>query len=157
MPPHLSELLRPSLSPTAAPPRSPYSQQTAFLASFFGGPLAAMAMNVINSWRLGRLPRDAAWLLAGIAAALGLEAWLIVSADGQALLRQADALVGRNSLALASRALGLLLFVLGIVMHRREHQAVELMGGTRPNGVLAGIALIIGGTVAEVFWRSWLR
>lgn len=156
MPPHLSELLRPSLS-RAAPPRSPYSQQTHFLSAFFGGPWAAMAMNLINSWRLGRLPRDAAWLLLGAAAMLGLDAWLLQTASGQALLVQADALVGRNALAIASRALALLLFLLGLLLHRREHQATDLMGLKRPNGLLPGIGLIVGGSVAETLWRAWLR
>src|SRR5262249_39204793 len=47
------ELLRPSLGDAVAA-RAPYSVRTTFLTAFFGGPLAALAIIVLNSVRLRR-------------------------------------------------------------------------------------------------------
>lgn len=156
MPPHLSELLQPSLS-RHAPPRSPYSQQAHFFAAFFGGPMAAMGLNLVNSHRLGRLRRDAPWLLAGLAAALGLDPLLQLTGTGAALLLQLDELLNRRSIELLSRALSLALFALGLVMHRREHQATDLMGRPRPSGWAMGLGLICAGLVFNILWRDAMR
>lgn len=156
MPPHLSELLQPSLSRTA-PRRAPYAQQVHFLTAFFGGPLAAMAFNLLNSHRLERLRRDAPWLVAGLALALGLDAFLLLTEPGRAFVAAAEAVLGRNVLGLAVRVLALGLFVLGLVMHRREHQAADLMGVPRPSGWVLGIGLVLAGSLFESVWREVLR
>lgn len=156
MSPPLSELLQPSLS-RQAPVRSPYSQQTHFLAAFFGGPVAAMGLNLVNSHRLGRLRRDAPWLLAGALAALGLDPALQLTEGGQALLLQLDEWLNRRSIELLSRALALALFALGLVMHRHEHRATELMGRPRPSGWAMGLGLIGAGLVFDILWRDVMR
>src|SRR5579862_513420 len=60
-----SELLRPSLTAGSDSPRPIYSVRTAFLSSFFGGPVAGAIIALLNSQRLRRLKSD--WPIALLA------------------------------------------------------------------------------------------
>ena len=65
------DLLRPSLSREADVGRAPYGSSAMFLVAFLGGAPAALAMFGLDTWRLGRLRRDAPWLALAFAVTLG--------------------------------------------------------------------------------------
>lgn len=133
----LEALLQPSLGGAAGRlHQAPYSTQAQVMSAFFGGPLAALALWAINSQRLGRLQRDAVWLL--LAALLwGAALWLFF---GPAHL---GAQIGAPRVWI--RGLALAIFACGALLHRREQAACDLMGQTRPNGTVLAIVLILAG------------
>lgn len=151
MHPNRPELLRPSLTPTDRIERAPYSLQTGFVSAFFGGPLAAVGMLVLNAVRMETLQRDAIWL--GAAGLLGIGwVWLLIAAgaDGAAWLAALAHWLGPNAGGYLERLGGLLLFAGAAALHRREQRAADLFALARPNGWIAGIALILGGRVASL-------
>jgi len=143
-----SDLLQPSLV-DAKPREAPYSAQTGFLASFFGGPLAALAMFGINSHRIGRLRSDAVWLAAILVACVAFEVWWRLSPGGQVFDAWLVAQFGKSGGRFVERLSGLLIFAIAAAIHRREHKASDLMGAKRPNGLALGAALIVGGWVVS--------
>lgn len=155
MPMNRSELLRPSLT-RATPARAPYSQQVHFLASFFGGPFAALALAAINGERLGRWRRDAPWVLLGLLVYLALEVALLQAEAGRALLQQLDGWVGQGAHGLVVRVYALGCFVVFMLRHRREQAACDLVGLPRPAGLGPGIGLILGGFVLSSLLRTVL-
>jgi lysylphosphatidylglycerol synthetase-like protein (DUF2156 family) len=58
--------------------------------------------------------------------------------------------IGGRSMALAERLMALLAFALNAALHRREQRSADLFGLKRPNGWVAGIALIVFGFAATV-------
>lgn len=122
-PPNAAELLQPTLTATA--PAVPLlSPRATFFASFFGGPVAALAMGTVNLVRLRRARRDA-WLvlaaaalaLAGLAFAFARAAHPDLVADlPRALVRRVDNLLGLAAWGLFALRL------------RTELRAVELTG-----------------------------
>lgn len=78
-----SDLLQPSLVDTQ-PRQAPYSLQTAFLVSFFGGPLAAATIFGINARRIGRLRLDMVGVVAVALAYIAFEWWWRHTSGGQA-------------------------------------------------------------------------
>ena len=156
MPADPSDLLRPSLA-HSAPRLSPYSLQALFLTSFFGGPLAALGMLALNARRLGRLRRDVPWLVVALLAYVLLEAVLALSPAGRGFIAQADAWLGRRAIEYLVRALALAVFALGLVMHRREHKAAELMGLTRPSPWLPALALVFGCSLLAELLRNFMQ
>lgn len=153
MPVSRADLLRPSLSEdgAAAVRRAPYSLQVGFLSAFFGGPLAAAAMVALNAWRLERLRRDAAWLLAVAVAAFGFYVVVQRSALFAEGLQALSQWAGPRALVYVERLFALALFGIGALLYRREQRSADLFGLARPNGWIAGIALIAGGMLA-----AWL-
>lgn len=143
------ELLRPSLSDTTIA-KAPYSVQTTFLTSFFGGPLGAIAITAINSVRLQRLLRDLAPLALALIAYVAFMLALAGTEWGIAFRARLDGLVGERSVSYLHRLLGLVLFGLGYALHRKEQRSADLMGLDRPNGWIAGLACI-GGSIALLF------
>lgn len=142
-------LLRPSLAAGTAGVRAPYSLQMGMLASFFGGPFAALAVVLINALRLQRLRAESLPLALLVVATLTLDVWLLLDP------RPALALAGLLStsvpgaLRLALRALSLAVFAAGLLLHRQRQRAADLMGLDRPRGFLPGLGLIVGGLVLQ--------
>lgn len=144
------DLLRPSLSGTAPLALAPYTLQTSFFAAFFGGPFASALMLALNAHRLGRLQRDAVWALV---IAVAFAAWLCfayATPAGHQLQLTITGWVGGRSMALVERLLALLAFGVNAALHRREQRSADLFGLKRPNGWVAGIALIVIGYAATV-------
>lgn len=151
MHPKRPDLLRPSLSPSNRIERAPYSLQVGFLSAFFGGPLAAVGMSMLNSWRMGTLQRDAILLGAMGLLGAGLVGLLAVgSAEGAAWLVTLERWFGRNAGSYLERLGGLLLFAGEAALHRREQRAADLFGLPRPNGWIVGIAFIVGGRAGSL-------
>jgi hypothetical protein len=140
------ELLRPSLADTTIA-KAPYSVQTAFLASFFGGPLAAVAIIAINSVRLRRLLRDLAPLAIAVMAYVAFMLALTGTEWGMAFRASLNGLIGERSVSYLNRLVALVLFGLGYALHRKEQRSADLMGLDRPNGWIAGFVCIAGGIV----------
>lgn len=151
------ELLQPSLSAHGQVKAAPYSQQTSLLSAFFGGPMAITLLFAIDARRLGRLPRDAVWIVLMLAAYGG---WLLVAyASPAATTVQAFLveLVGQRGPEIAERLIALLLFALAFGLHRAEQRSADLFGLERPAGLGIGIALVIGGLLASLALRSVLH
>ena len=139
----LEALLQPSLGGAAGRPRkAPYSTQAQVMSAFFGGPLAALAVWAINSQRLGRLSRDAVWLL--LAALLWVAALLYFFGHCEAAWCL-DLSANIGSPRIWMRGLALAVFAGGAWLHRREQAACDLTGQTRPNGTVLAIVLILAG------------
>jgi hypothetical protein len=148
-------LLQPSLTPQRLA-RSAYSTQVHFLSAFFGGPLAALALSVVNAQRLARWPRDLAWIAPLALLVLAFEWWLVRgSADTGAVL-WVTSWLGAEAGHYLNRALALACFGLGTWMHRREQRAADLMGVQRPSGWRMGLLLVVGGSLAEACLRLLL-
>lgn len=141
-----ADLLRPSLS-HGSQVMAPYSPQAGFVSAFFGGPAAALLMGALNANRLKRLPLDAAWLIAALAAFVGLEYWLSTQAGVDALEVLKD-WVGVKPQHTVSTATGLLYFGLCSLMHGRQQRMATLMGLDRPKGLWVGLLAIVLGSLA---------
>jgi hypothetical protein len=138
------ELLRPSLGGSRIA-KAPYSVRTTFLAAFFGGPFAAVAITALNSLRLQRLGRDALPLTAALIAYLAFLTALMATEWGDALVESVKALAGKQAFAYVDRLIALALFGLGYMLHRKEQRSADFMDMPRPNGWIAGLACIVGG------------
>jgi hypothetical protein len=142
------ELLQPSLQ-GAAVPRAPYSVQTAFLTAFFGGPLAAIAITVLNSVRLRRF-RDLAPLSIALIAYLGFELASMSTAWGLQFRSGVNELAGARGMTFFHRLIALGLFGIGYALHRREQRSADVMDLERPNGWIAGLACGAGGVIVAI-------
>src|SRR5262245_24715109 len=120
------ELLQPSLG-TSRIAKAPYSVRTTFLTAFFGGPFAAIAITVLTSIRLQRLGRDALPLAAALLAYLGLLAALMVTPWGASLLQSLEDFAGKQAFSHVDRLIGMGLFGLGYMLHRKEQRSAEFM------------------------------
>jgi len=156
MSPVREDLLRPSLSPSAMAARAPYSNQTAFVSAFIGGPFAAAAMFAINSWRIGRLARDAAWVVFALVAYL---LWFVyIAPPGAALTFKAlvTPWLGDSANRILLRLGALLICLAGMIRHRYEQRSTDLFGAKRPNGWAGGAGLIVAGWGANALLAIWL-
>jgi hypothetical protein len=145
------DLLQPSLAAGSAAARPPYSDTASFVASFFGGPIAALGMFTMSSWRLDRLRRDAPLVLAGL---IVYALWFVLwhgQGEASEMLAASLAMLGSNGPALALRLIGLGLFAAGAALHRRERRSAELFGLARPKPWLVVVAWIVVGNVADAF------
>jgi hypothetical protein len=149
-------LLRPSLSTTETPRRAPFGLQAAFLASFFGGPFTAVAMQGLNAWRLSRLKGDAWWILACLAAYAAFEWWMQLAPAGLEARRWMEAEWGTGVERILRRLIALLIFTLGMLAHRSEQRAADLLGMPRPDGFKVGVGLIAFGWGASALWLALL-
>ena len=139
-----NELLQPSLGSETSAATSIYSTTTGYLAAFFGGPLGGAAIALTNSWRLRRLARD--WPLAIVALALtGGMAWWEQRAGGLAWLTSH---FGSSGQRFAVRVVGIAMFAVIYLIHRRYYRNMEIMGIRPPSGWIPGIVAILGGVGA---------
>lgn len=147
----LSDLLQPTVG-RAPPQQVPYSLQAALLTSFFGGPFAALAIFGINAKRIGRLRSQAPLIAALGVVHVASQWWLHTVPSGAAFgAWLASVLAMSRAPRLLSGVFGLVVFVVCAFVHRREHKASELVGKGQPNGLKIGVALIVGGRVANAF------
>lgn len=151
------DLLQPSLQ-RAAPGRAPYSQTCGFVCAFLGGPSSVLLLAGVNAFRLGRWPRDLAWLLPAFALWIGFEWSLVHTGAGQAALAWSRDMLGSRGGELLRRALALAFFAAtALWLHRREHRMADLMGLQRPNGWVMGLLLIVAGNVLAFLLRVAMK
>jgi hypothetical protein len=137
----MNELLKPSLGSEASAATSIYSTTTGYLAAFFGGPIGGAAIALTNSWRLKRLGKDWPLALVAIALTVGM-AWWEQRAGGLAWLTKQ---LGSSGPRFAVRVVGLAMFAVIYLIHRRYYRNMDMMGITAPKGYAPGIAAIIAG------------
>jgi hypothetical protein len=142
-------LLRPSLA-AGVGARAPYSAQMGMLASFFGGPFAALAAVLLNALRLRRLRPEALALGALALVMLVADTWLLLDPAPTAALAHWLSIRPSNALHLWLRALSLAVFAAGLLLHRQRQRAAELMGLQRPRGFWVGLGLIAAGLLLQV-------
>lgn len=139
------DLLQPSLSAGDAPGVSIYSTTTGYIASYFGGPLAAAIIALLNSFHLGRLNRDWPFGALALLAVPGYFKWLQVGGRQQWL----SAVIGQRSIPYVYRLMGVLFFGLAYLLHRRYYRGMALVGvPARPGWVPGIIAIVAGMTYA---------
>ena len=153
--PSAPDLLQPSLS--ARPVRqAPYSLRAGFLVAFLGGPAAVFGMATLNAHRVGRLPRDLAWLLPALLAWLLFEVWWAATPSGRQFDAGVQVALGASGPRYLERGLALLGFALTCLLHRREQRVADMLGLDRPNGWGAGVALVIAGYGVAWVLKGWL-
>ena len=118
--------------------------------------MAALGMAALNAHRAGRLPRDLAWLLPALLAWLLFEAWWAATPSGRQFNEGLQAVLGASGPRYLERGLGLLGFALACALHRSEQRAADMMGLERPNGWVAGVALVVVGYVVTWLLKGWL-
>jgi hypothetical protein len=130
------DLLKPSLR--KRPGNAPYSLQTTFLTSFFGGPVAGVIVTGVNASRLRRPFGDAPALVVLALAVVAVEV-MVFSHSAQIETWLKDILPS-GSLRLVNQVLGIAVFGVGYRLHRNEHRSIDLQGIERPNGWIGGLA-----------------
>lgn len=143
-------LLRPSLSGAGAGVRAPYSTQMGMLASFFGGPFSALAVVGLNAWRLQRLRAEALPLALLAVLTIGLDVGLMLRPTLVLPVAQWLDTPAGNALHLLVRALSLVVFAAGLLLHRQHQRAADLLGLDRPRGLWVGLGLIVGGFALQL-------
>lgn len=146
--PSRHDLLQPTLSGSARLAAAPYSHATGVWSAFFGGPLAAATMIALNAWRVGRLRRDAVWVVLLIGAYLAWTFFLYATPTGTELRATLTDWLGPRGPAYCDRFIALMTFAGGMLLHRAEQRSADLFGLKRPNGWIVGVALIVGGIAA---------
>jgi len=139
-----SDLLRPSLTAGSDLPRPIYSVRTAFLSSFFGGPVAGAIIALLNSQRLRRLKSD--WPIAVLA--LGSSA-LLQWTIGRPVWERVNAALGEGSGRYAYELLSLAFSGVVYGIHRPYYRSMALLGLSVPNGTGVAIAAIVCGILAQ--------
>ena len=142
----LGDLLQPSLGRDDSPATAIYSLRAGFLTAFFGGPLAAAVVALVNAHRLNRLRADWPIGLLGIALTFGL-AWWQVRAGGDAWL---NALMGPSATLYAVRIAGLALFGAVYAMHRTYYRGMSVLGIKPPNGLALGAVAVVAGIAVNI-------
>jgi hypothetical protein len=149
------DLLQPSLGGSARLAAAPYSLGTGMWSAFFGGPLAATALIGINAWRVGRLRRDAVWVVLLAMAYVAWTFFLHATPAGAEARSTLVSWLGSRGPAYCDRFIALMSFAGGMLLHRSEQRSADLFGLKRPNGWIMGVALIVCGVVAGdllIFW-----
>ena len=150
------DLLQPSLSIekiAAAPP----STQAMFLTSFFGGPIAAVMMIAVASFRLRRLVRDLPLLIVLLGAPIGAFAWLQTSVAAEGIRLWIQSNVGSSGFEFLIRLAGLMCFGIGYWLHAQAHRNSALLGLKAPNGWLVGVPCIVIGFFLLMYILSWFE
>lgn len=155
MPSTPEDLLRPSLSRSADVAAAPYGNQSAMLTAFFGGPIAAVVLFVINTWRLRTLRRDAIWLVVAALTCAGWFVFLHVGTAGSAFKSMLDAWLGSGARTILHRLVALAIFGLAAVRHRGEQRSTDILGMARPNPWGVCIGLIALGWAGDVALARW--
>jgi hypothetical protein len=142
------DLLKPTLDSGAPASIAPHSVQTMFLVGFCGGPLAALGIIGLNSYRLRRLSRDLPLLATLAVAIVALSWWIFISSTGLPAREWINEVMGASGRTLSFRLFGLLLVGAGYLLHRREQRNADLLGIERPKGWIGGlICFVVGGLV----------
>ena len=139
-----SELLRPSLTADLDTPRPIYSVRTAFLSSFFGGPVAGAIIALLNSQRLRRLKTD--WPIAVLA--VGSSAVLQWTMKRH-MWGPVNAVLGPGSARYGYELLSLAFSGVVYAIHRPYYRSMSLLGLPIPNGTGVGLAAVVCGILAQ--------
>lgn len=140
-----NDLLSPSLSPSRGGRRSIYSATVGYVAGFFGGPVSAAVVAMVNSYRLQRVRAD--WPLAVLAVVL---AGLLAGPDSWGISNRIADAMGDNAARFVWRLGGLLIFAAFYWAHRAYYRSMSVMGIEPPSGWLLGIGAIVAGILATV-------
>lgn len=144
-PPEIDEMLRPTLAPDVTAPAAIYSSNALFLTAFFGGAFALLAFAAINVQRLGRVRRDAGYLLLGLALTVALAIFLYRPGQQWSVAGLTPAASAR----LAWRSFALLLAMGVFLLHRRYYRSMSLVGLEPPSPWAAAIGCSLLGLVAQ--------
>ncbi len=136
-----NDLLQPSLSASDATGVSIYSTAAGYIVSYFGGPLAAAIIALLNSFHLGRLHKDWPFGALALLAVPGYFKWLQVG-GGQ---RWLSAVIGQWSIPYVYRLMGVLFFGLAYLMHRRYYRSMALIGVPARPGWIPGVGAVMAG------------
>ena len=144
--PEFEDLLRPTLAPDVTAPAALYSSNALFLTAFFGGAFALLALAALNVQRLGRVRRDAGYLLLGFALTIALVMGLYRPGQEWSVA----GLTHEGSTRLIWRSFALLLAVGAFLVHRRYYRSMSLVGLEPPSPWKAAIGCCVLGFVAQV-------
>jgi hypothetical protein len=126
------ELFSPTIREQPAPGKPPWRPESILYPAFFGGPLAAATLGVLNGRRL-RLPgRDLVLIAVAGLAAFG--ARLAVSA----------AVEGNSGVRLAGTVAGVLVWLVVLALQRKPFRLYTYRGGEPASLVGPGFAAFIG-------------
>ena len=126
------DLFRPTIEEPVATGKPPWRPESIVYPAFFGGPLAAATLGVLNGRRLGL----AAGPLAGIATA--------GAACFGARLAVAAVIEGNSAVRLAGTVTGLLVWLLVLLLQRRPFRVHSYRGAEPASLVLPGLAAAVG-------------
>jgi cell division protein FtsW (lipid II flippase) len=135
------DLLQPSLSSEVGREASIYSARTGYIAGFFGGPLAAAAVALLNSHRLNRLGTDWALGLVALLLTVALFWWEVRGGGARWLVMH----FGAGSPRVLTQVAGLGMFAVVYGFHRKYYRNMQLLGLQSPSGWIPGIIAIIVG------------
>lgn len=133
------DLLKPSLDANTAQPI--YSTGALIATAFFGGAFAVPFLAFENSRRLGRVARDALWIVVALAAAAGLVLWL------SATVPEEDS---SRTIRLWNRGGGFVLAGGFYLLHQRAYRAMHHTGVEPPKPYVAVILAVVAGIVITV-------
>ena len=126
------ELFRPTIHGRRPPGRPPWRPESIFYPAFFGGPLAAATLGVLNGRRLGlRAGPLVAIAAAGVA---GLAARIVVGA----------LVDGNSGVRFAGTVTGILVWLVVLAFQRRPFRAYTYGGADPASLVGPGFAAAIG-------------
>ncbi|MBE1487091.1 hypothetical protein [Plantactinospora soyae] len=131
------ELFRPTIQERPTPGKPPWRPESILYPAFFGGPLAAATLGVLNGQRLGLSGRHL--LTIGAAGLVGFGARLAISGatDGNSVVR------------LAGTVTGVLVWLVVLSFQRAPFRAYSYSGGEPASLVGPGLAAAIGFGVLE--------
>ena len=131
------ELFSPTIREQSAPGKPPWRPESILYPAFFGGPLAAATLGVLNGRRL-RLPgRDL--ILIAVAGLAGFGARLAVS----------GAVEGNSGVRLAGTITGVLVWLVVLAFQRKPFRLFSYRGGEPASLVGPGFAAFAGCGVLE--------
>ncbi|MEQ4303282.1 hypothetical protein ABNF97_18150 [Plantactinospora sp. B6F1] len=131
------ELFSPTIQERPAPAKPPWRPESILYPAFFGGPLAAAALGLLNGTRLGLSGRRL--LAIGAAGLVGFGARLAVSA----------AVDGNSTVRLAGMVAGALVWLVVLLFQRAPFRIYTYRGGEPAGLVGPGLAAAIGFGVLE--------
>ncbi len=120
-----------------------YSAQATFFTAFFGGPVAAIIMGVLNSRRVGQLKRDALVYASGLLFFAGLT-YIYFAAPAfiqdMGIPESGDGNV--RTYRYISRALALLIWIAHYFLLRSQYKTMKLLETDPPSPWIAALSAI---------------
>jgi len=133
------DLFRPTIHQEPGTGRAPWRPDSIYYPAFFGGPLAAATLGLINGRRL-RL---------GTGPMLAVAAAGVLCFGGRLAL--SAAVGGSSSLRLAGSVFGVLTALVVATVERRPYRAFTYRGGKPASLIGPGLAAVIGCGLVEAF------
>lgn len=132
------DLFTPTIGDRPAPAKRPWRPESIVYPAFFGGPLAAATLGVLNGRRLA-LPTGLLIAIGG-AGVVGFAARIVASVS----------LGNTSGSRLAGNVCGVLVWLVVLSLQRRPFRVAVLRGVTPANLIGPGFAALIGCGVLEV-------